>query len=239
MSELAINRTDVGDLISWAQAAREVHTVATMIAKTEFVPKALQGRPDAISAAILTSREIGISPMVGLAAIDVIEGKPALNALALRGLVQSHGHEIETVEQSDTRVTVRGRRKGSEHWETSTWTMARAEKAGLAGRPAYKRMAQQMFTARATSEVCRLVGADAILGLAYSQEELRDGEEGDEVTAPPTRAKRVLQRAPAPPPPPLEPYRPAAISAPTPEPLPEPEPTPRPEPGEMEAEDAG
>jgi hypothetical protein len=55
-----------------------------------------------------------------------------------------------------------------------------------------------MLTARATSEVCRLVAADAILGLAYSVEELSD--QTAEKVATPRRAKR----APIPEPPAIE-----------------------------------
>jgi hypothetical protein len=241
MSELVIpvQRRQADDLIAWAEAAREVHIVAKMITTTEFVPKALRGRPDAISAAILTGREIGLSPMVSLAAIDIIEGKPGLNAMALRGLVQSHGHAIEVVEANDTRATVRGRRRDSGHWETSEWTMDRARKAGLAEKPTWKRNTRQMLIARATAEVCRLIAADSIIGLAYSQEELADGgdvQEVDEVETEPAPKLRVMKRAapkaePVPEPdPPFEPEPQREISAQA-EPEPEPAVVPAPRTG--------
>jgi hypothetical protein len=237
MSELVVhNRQHMNDLMQWAQAAHEVHTVAKMICNTEFVPGAMRGRPDAVSAAILTSRELGLMPMVGLAAIDVIDGKPALNALALRGLLLSHGHHFQTMEKSDTRVVIRARRDNSEHWEESVWTITRAEKAGLAGKRNWRLNPQAMLVARATSEVCRLVAADAIIGLAYSQEELRDGMDADGFPVPdpdpvPGRVKRIVQRAPAPPAPPLEPPgRQHEIEAPRPVLVPVPDPETKPDP---------
>jgi hypothetical protein len=55
-----------------------------------------------------------------------------------------------------------------------------------------------MLVARATSELARLVAADAILGIAYSSEELLD--EVEPVEAPRKVQRARVQRLPAPPP---------------------------------------
>jgi hypothetical protein len=76
--------------------------------------------------------------------------------------------------------------------------MDRARKAGLAEKPTWKRNTRQMLIARATAEVCRLIAADSIIGLAYSQEELADGgdvQEVDEVETEPAPKLRVMKRA--------------------------------------------
>ena len=54
--------------------------LADRISRTEFVPKPMQGRPEAVLAAILTGHELGVGPMVALANIDVIEGRPAIRS---------------------------------------------------------------------------------------------------------------------------------------------------------------
>lgn len=200
MTEVAI-REEPGEvepetgLIAWAREARAAASIAESLARTSFVPRAMQGKPAEVTAAILTGREIGIEPMSALRSIDVIEGTPAMRAHALRGLVQAHGHAIWVEESTQTRAIVAGRRKGEEQVQKSTWTTARAERMGLIGKQNWKRMPEAMLIARATAEVCRLVAADVLLGIPYAVEELDD----DRTEAPAPR-RRTVQRAPVPPP---------------------------------------
>ncbi len=87
--------------------------MAQSLANTTFVPQSMRGKPAEITAAILTGQEIGLSPMSALRSIDVIQGTPAMRAHAIRGLVQSQGHEVWIEDATDTRVIVAGKRKGS------------------------------------------------------------------------------------------------------------------------------
>jgi hypothetical protein len=169
---------------------------------------------------ILTGQEIGVQPMASLRSIDVINGTPAMRALALRALVQSKGHRVWVEEATETRAIVKGQRRGEERVQTSTWTMDRAKGLGLIGRENWRKQPQAMLVARATSELCRLVAADVILGVPYSIEELQDG---DEQTQPSVEAAAPVSRRTA---------RRRALTvaeAPT-EPTPEPDPTPDPNP---------
>lgn len=212
------------DLAEWVDQARQVASIAEMLAVTSFVPKAFRGKPAETAAAILAGQEVGLAPMASLRAIDVIEGKPGMSALALRALVQSHGHEIWVHESTATRAIVKGRRKGSERVETSTWTLDRARTMGLLGKDNWKKQPTAMLLARATSECARLIAADVLLGMPYSTEELADGADvaapvsGAPVEAKPT-ARRTARRAqPAPPPEPElepgpEPEPPVAVEA--------------------------
>jgi hypothetical protein len=94
-------------LAVWADDARQAASVAVSLAPTPFVPQSLRGRDDKttaanITAAILTGAELGLTPMASLRSIVVIQGTPAMTAVALRGLVQSAGHEVWVeVESSD------------------------------------------------------------------------------------------------------------------------------------------
>jgi len=211
------------DLAEWVDQAKQVAVVAEMLCRTAFVPKAFVGKPAECAAAILAGQEMGMSPMASLRAIDVIEGKPGLTALGLRALVQSKGHEIWVHESTSTRAIVKGRRRGSDKVETSTWTLDRAKTFGLLGKKNWREQPTSMLLARATAECARLIAADALLGMPYSTEELADGADGpDEPTAAEVKpARRSVRRAPT--------AKPAAVQpAPDPEPeLTEPGPDPQ------------
>jgi hypothetical protein len=184
------------DLQQWAKDAEVVAGVAVNLAKTSFVPKSYEGKALETTAAILTGVEIGLKPMAALRSIDIIDGVPGMRAILLRALVQSHGHEIWTDETTATRAIVKGRRRGSENVETSTWTMDRATQQGLFGKSNWKRMPQSMLLARATSECARLIDADGLLGHPVFDGGAR-GSEGGSGGAAATPAAVPEKKAPA------------------------------------------
>lgn len=181
MTALPERVTLEGQLALW----RDVAEFASHIAATEFVPTELRNKPAAVAAAMLRANELGISPMQGLAQIHVIKGRPGLAAELMRALVLAAGHEIWTEENTVTRVTLCGRRTGSDHVEKVTWTMDDAKRAGLGGGDNWRKYPRAMLLARATSEMCRLTFADVIAGMSYSTEELQDlGDDELEVGQP-------------------------------------------------------
>lgn len=159
-------------LMQWAQEADLAYQMAQKLAATSFVPQSLRGKPGDITAAILAGSELGLKPMATLKSIDIIQGTPALRAHAMRAIVQKQGHEIELVESTDTRCVMRGRRKGSENWQTIEWTIERAQRMGLLGKDQWKKNPKGMLIARATGELCRLIASDALHGMPYAAEEL-------------------------------------------------------------------
>lgn len=161
-------------LVAWADEAQIAERLASKLAASSFVPASLRGKPMDVTAAILAGLELGLQPMATLRSMDVIQGTPALRAHAMRGLVQSHGHEVELVESTPARCVMRGRRKGSDAWQTVVWTIQRAEQLGLVNKSEWKKQAQTMLVARATGEVCRLIAADALYAMPYAAEELRE-----------------------------------------------------------------
>lgn len=175
---------------SWVDTMGDVVKLAAYICTTEFVPQGLRDREDdenkgaKTAAAILTGRELGLPPMAALSSIHMVKGRPGISAEMMRGLVTQRGHQIRFGKVSSQQVTVSGRRRedrGDEGaWTEVTWTMQDAEQAGLLrSQPNYKLYPRQMLTARATTELCRLLFADVIHGLR-SVEELEalsvDGE---------------------------------------------------------------
>jgi hypothetical protein len=186
------------DLILWARQAEAAAVYAERVCSTTMAPAAYRGKPAEAAAAILAGAELGFSPMASLRAFDNIQGTPAPKAMTLRAVVQAAGHEVRIVESTDERAVVDGRRKGDTEWQTSIWDTARAQKlTQYKTNPNYKSNPAQMLVARATAEVCRWVGADAIMGMPYAAEEVGDFIEA--APAPVTRRLTVaeLDAAPA------------------------------------------
>ncbi|MDX2732833.1 hypothetical protein [Streptomyces sp. PA03-2a] len=184
------------DLMEWVESARQANLVAQSLANTSFAGQ-YRGKPDEITAAILTGQELGLQPMTSLKSIDVIQGQPALRAHAMRAIVQSQGHEIELVESTDTRCVMRGRRKGAENWQTVVWDIPRAQRLGLLGKDQWKKQPGTMLIARATGEICRLIASDALHGMPYAAEEL-DGTVHAEIAPAKAPLSVAALAAPAP-----------------------------------------
>lgn len=166
------------ELEAWARDAIAISNIAANIATTSLAGQ-YRGKPDEVTAVILAGHELGIQPMTSLKSIDVIQGQPALRAHAMRGLLQSKGHEIELVESDDNHCIMRGRRKGGDEWQTVVWDIPRAQKLGLLGKDQWKKQPKTMLINRATGEICRLVAADALHGMPYAAEELDGYVHGD------------------------------------------------------------
>lgn len=176
MGEMLISNPTGGRLVAWADAARSAASLGTALSKTSFVPKDFRGKPEECAAAILFGDEIGLSPMQALQSVYVVSGRPGLYARSMLALVLSSGHEVETVTKTDAKVTVRGRRRGSETWIEETWTTERARRAKYTSNAKYESDPQAMLFARAVSDLCRQIAPDALAGLAYSVEELELAE---------------------------------------------------------------
>lgn len=177
------------DVIPWTDRLE----LAKVVADTDFVPKSLRGNPSAICAAILFGDEVGLGPMQSLAQIAVIEGKPTLSAEAQRALILAAGHSFTVEESTTTRVTVAGRRRDEDRTVRVTWTMDDAKRAGIAGRHNYRTYPRQMLLARATAELARAIFADAIGGLAAS-EELEGDPDAAAPETPPADAPKTTRR---------------------------------------------
>ncbi len=185
-----------GRLVAWADGLAAAHRIGSALCQTSFVPQHFRGKPEEAAAAILYGDEIGFTPTQAVQNLYVISGKPALYARSMVALVMSKGHEVWTVEKSDAKVTVAGRRKGSSHVIEETWTAGRAQKAGYTNNKKYTTDPQAMLYARAAADICRQIAPDALAGLAYSAEEMELTE--DQPTTTVRRAPAKAQRAQVP-----------------------------------------
>lgn len=162
----------------WVDLVQPAADLAKQIAETEFVPKEMRNRPAMIAACILFGAELGLGPMVSLAKIAVVQGKPAPYAELARAMALGAGHEIWVDEQTNTRCKVSGRRRGSQQIHTVTWTNDDVKKAGISNHN-YAKYPRQMLYARASAELVRQMAPDVLGGITVFAEEVSDGDEMD------------------------------------------------------------
>ena len=126
---------------------------------------------EAVLTAILYGQELGFSPMQSLQSIQVIQGKPTVDAAGLQALALQHGGRIESLEHTDKICKIRVMR-GKEPTEAE-FTMHEAELMGLASKDNWRKMPKDMLWARAVSRGVRRAFADKVRGF-YSREEMQD-----------------------------------------------------------------
>ena len=179
------------DTDSWAAQLPAVVDLARAIANTDFVPDAMRNNIAATSAAILYGREVGLPPMTALNNVNVIKGKPGLSAVIMRAQVLAAGHEIRQDESTNARCVLSGRRRGTDYWQTVTYSIDDARQAGLLQQNKnYEKNPRRMLRARATSELCELMFADVVRGMpSYEELEELDDDNPAGPLAPATRAK--------------------------------------------------
>ncbi|QYF98487.1 hypothetical protein [Microbacterium sp. PAMC21962] len=163
-----------GAMTTFLADLQVAYEIASRLVTTSFVPQSYANKPQEAAAAIVAGQGVGLGPMESLRSIDIIQGTPAMRAIALRAIVVSAGHEMWLEESTATRCVYAGRRRGSDVIQRSTWDMQRAQAMNLTGKDNWRKQPGAMLVARATAECARLVAADALLGIPYSSEELQD-----------------------------------------------------------------
>lgn len=148
------------------------------------IPEHYRGKPKEMMTAIILGREIGVEPMTSINNIDLIEGTVSLRAKLVSALIHRRGHIIVVLEQSRTRAAFKCMRY---HPQTNQlidvgeveYTLEDAEGAGLLSKKgkAWKQHPKAMLTNRCLTLAARTVFADALMGFAYTAEELGINED--------------------------------------------------------------
>jgi hypothetical protein len=168
--------------------------VAEQIASTQFVPETYRGQPEAVVAAILTGREMGIGPMQSLRQIHMIDGRPAFAADLMLARMRAGGMVILDSESTTTRAWIHARRTDTGEEAEVEWTVEDAEAAGLLGKKNWRTYPVDMLWARCVGRLARRLGSDLLGGLVYAAEEMRDMDhDADEGFA--VRAERKIDPA--------------------------------------------
>jgi hypothetical protein len=165
------------------QDSQQLIRLADVLAKSgDMVPKAFQGNPPAIAAAIMRGMEIGLNPMQALSSIAVINGRATLWGDALPALVQRSGHHIDVQYEGagDALVAVATLTRGDTGKQVvRRFGIADAKRAGLAGKPGpWQQYPQRMIMHRARGWAIRDGAADALMGLQVSEEVSDYGPDG-------------------------------------------------------------
>jgi hypothetical protein len=186
------------------QNIEQAFRLAEALAKAgDMVPKAFQGKPMEIMAAMMRGLEIGLAPMQALASIAVINGRASVWGDALPAVVQRAGHHIDvTIEgEGDEMVaTARLTRGDTGKVIERRFSMADAKRAGLAGKPGpWQQYPTRMMMLRARAFAVRDGAADALMGLQLSDEVSDYGpDKARDVTPDAPRRGGVIYRDPDP-----------------------------------------
>ncbi|MES2346288.1 MAG: hypothetical protein V4641_01835 [Pseudomonadota bacterium] len=152
----------------------EAMEFATIISKSDMVPKHYIGKPGNVMVAVQMGAELGLKPMQALQGIAVINGNPGVWGDAMWALILSHPeYEDSTEDVKDSGSTIMLKRKGQSK-RVVTYDLNDAKKAGLLEKPGpWKTATKRMMQLRARAFACRDLFADALKGIK-SVEELRD-----------------------------------------------------------------
>lgn len=146
--------------------------LADRIARTGMVPASLRNKPDEVLATLMYGVECGLPAMQSLQLIDMMQGRPTLNAQGQRALILAAGHEFWIDHSDATRAVVKAKRKGTDRELEAEFTIAEAQQRQLTGKDNWKKQPEDMLVARATTRMARRHFSDVVLGLAYDAEEL-------------------------------------------------------------------
>jgi len=155
---------------------------ASLLVKSGMLPATINTPEKAIAIA-LKGREIGFPIMASFAYIKIIQGTPAVDAMAQLAKVRQHypRARIWFTKLTSEVVTVRTQRSADEPEQEFSFSKADAEAAGLWGKDNWRKYPRAMLRSRVVSEMCRSVYPDAILGIAYTPDELGvlENDEGE------------------------------------------------------------
>lgn len=156
---------------------------AQTLAASNLLPDAYRQQPANVLVAVETGTMLGIHPIAALNGINVIKGKPTISPALMTALVRRAGHKVRvkvTGTGKDLAATVQVIRADDPDFTyEATWTLDRAERAGLLDSATWRKYPEAMLKARATSEVCREAAEEALCGVQYTPEEMGAAVDAD------------------------------------------------------------
>lgn len=159
----------------------QIWRFATIVAKSGMAPKDMQ-KPETITVAIMHGLEVGLTPLMALQRIAVINGRPSIWGDGAMGLVRASGlceYVYEGITGDDDKMVAvcRVKRKGEKEPIERTFSAADARKAGLWGKAGtWQQYPKRMLQMRARAFALRDLFADVLGGL-YIAEELEGMED--------------------------------------------------------------
>jgi hypothetical protein len=177
------------DLVQYQQQSElmEQMEYAKAVAAGTLLPEAYRNKPANVLIAVGLGSAMGLSPAESLYRIDVIQGKPTASAELIATNVRKAGHKLRVKgdDQSCTATVIRA--DDPDFPFVVTRDAAWAQRMGLASKDNYKKQIGTMLQWRAITAVARLACPEALYGVAYTPDEIRDysedGERPQRVTA--------------------------------------------------------
>lgn len=153
--------------------------LATRLAESNLLPKALQKRPSDVLVVMMMGRDLGLTSMQSIRQVHVIDGRPSMSAEMMVALCLQRPDVCEffsLVESTDAKATYKTKRKGAEPVSMS-YTIEQAAKAKLTGKQNWQNHTAAMLRARASSSLARVVYPDLTNGIISE-------DESDEIVVP-------------------------------------------------------
>ena len=154
----------------------EATKFAELIAKSNFIPKAYQGRPGDVLVAIQMGAELGLQPIQAIQNIAVINGHPSLWGDAVLALVKASG-QLKFIKEwlsTDNKTAhCRGQRLGEPESVERRFSLEDATQAKLIGKDNWQKHPKRMLQMRARAWFLRDVFPDILKGV-YIYEEAQD-----------------------------------------------------------------
>ncbi|MUG08588.1 recombinase family protein [Commensalibacter melissae] len=157
---------------------QELILFSDRLARTNFVPKNYRGKPNDILCAIQMGAELGLSPMLSLQNIAVINDRPSIYGDAMLAICKA-SPLCENIEeyldgdqsQIETLTAIcKVRRRGFKNEITGSFSWKDAEKAGLTKRGVWLSYPKRMLQMRARGFALRDAFPDLLNGLITREE---------------------------------------------------------------------
>ena len=142
-------------------------------------------QPEQAVALMLVAQSEGRHPASVASEFDIIQGRPALKSQAALARFQAAGGKIQWTSRGPTKCSAKFSHAQGGELEI-TWTMERANAAGLTGKQTWKQYPDQMLSARVVAEGVRAVFPACLNGV-YLAEEVQDFD------SKPRQAKEVVE----------------------------------------------
>jgi hypothetical protein len=172
-TELATRQMDA--LAFEPQSLSEAMSYANMLSKSGLMAKHLVGKPADIMLIMAKGRELGLSTMVAISGINVIQGKVELSPQTMVAVVQKRPDVCKyftLIESTDTIATFETWRVGAPEPVRMSFTADDAKKMQLWGKDNYNKQPATMLRWRCISAICRLVYPDILAGGPYATGEI-------------------------------------------------------------------
>lgn len=161
------------------QSYEAKYKMAGILCKSGLIPQGLN-TPEKVYVALQWGHELGLTPMVAVNNVAVINGKPTLSADIMAAVVKRSPEYggIRWVKNTDEEaecVITRILPNGTKEEMTSRFTIQDARNAGLAGRDVWKKYPKRMLKHRCLSYGLKDVFPDLLAGL-YTPEEMESVE---------------------------------------------------------------